>query len=183
MQRPSSSFISIRSNGCHLNLGVAIDSKPQQLKENRGVSDVARAAGVSVSTASQKLRRGKTTEQIIQEAKDWKEKQQQQASRTAGRRTAKDGDESYFEAQRRKEIALANLRELELAIKSGELVPVAEINAWVAGNIVEARNILIRIAPELRDRLAIESDPAETDKLISVEIDRALAVLEEFPRP
>lgn len=159
---------------------------PIHLRENKGVGELARRAGVSVSTASQKLKRGKTPEQIIEEAATWRQQQAEKQAREGVRAKAPessngvDGGESYSEAQRRKEVALANLRELELNVKSGDLTPVSEINAWVAGMIIEARNILLRIAPELRDRLAIETDPAEIDKLISAEIDRALYQLKSF---
>lgn len=155
-----------------------MSNQPQQLLTNKGVSEIARAAGCSTSTVSNKLKRGKTREQIIQEAQDYRDQQANQPPKLV---TPEDG-ESFANAERRKEIAWANLRELELATKSGELVPVAEINAWMAGCIVEARNILIRIAPELRDKLAIETDPAEIDRLISVQIDRALFQLKEFKK-
>jgi hypothetical protein len=150
--------------------------KPTPLTTNKGVSEVARKAGVSITTASRKLGAGKTPEEVIAEAQVYREKQ----TRRDRRSTEPGSDESFYEAQRRKEVALADLRELELKTKNGDLVPVAEINAWVAGMIVEARNILLRIAPGLRDRLAMEIEPAEIDRLISLEIDRALQSLSKF---
>jgi hypothetical protein len=57
---------------------------------------------------------------------------------------------------------------------------VAEINAFVSGMIVRARDILTRIAPELRDRLAKETDPIRIQELIEAEVNRALASLAQF---
>ncbi|HEY4360086.1 MAG TPA: hypothetical protein VGN17_03925 [Bryobacteraceae bacterium] len=144
------------------------------------VSELAMQADINVGTASRKLKQGKSPEQIIEEAQQWRHQMSQRSQKRASEKAAPDGDISYIEAQRLKEIALKNLRELEYQVKSGDLVPVAEVNAWVAGMIIEARNILLRIAPELRDRLCIEQDPAEIDRLISQEVDRVLQRLAEF---
>ena len=140
------------------------------------VSELARKAGINQATASKKLNAGKTPAQILEEAESWKAKQ---ANRKTKTEVAPGDGESYFEAQRRKEIALADLRELELSLKNGDLVPVAEVNAWVAGMIVEARNILLRIAPDLQDQLSLVSDPAEINKLISGKVDSALDALSQ----
>jgi hypothetical protein len=43
--------------------------KPAPLTTNKGVSEVARKAGVSITTASRKLGAGKTADEIIAEAK------------------------------------------------------------------------------------------------------------------
>ena len=69
---------------------------------------------------------------------------------------------------------------LELERRRGELVPIAEINAYVAGMIIRARDILLRIGPELRDRLAQEADPVACEGLIDGEVQRALRELAEY---
>ena len=53
----------------------------------------------------------------------------------------------------------ADPKELELAQKRGELVPVADVGTWIAGMILWARGVLLRSAPELRDRPGKETDP------------------------
>jgi hypothetical protein len=63
--------------------------------------------------------------QIKAEAADWKAKQEKQPDPAAT-----TPNESFTAAQTRKETALADLRELELATKRGELVPLGEVNAW-----------------------------------------------------
>jgi hypothetical protein len=62
----------------------------------------------------------------------------------------------------------------------GELVNVAEVNAFVSGMIVRARDIFVRMPVELCDRLASESSPIRIRELIEAEITRALLQLSQF---
>jgi len=145
------------------------------LLPNRGVSDLARRARCSTTTVSKKLLAGKSAEQIIAEAEAWRKLE---ASKTA---SDDCGDlESLQHAQRRKEAAVADLRELELQQKRGELVPMSDVNAFVSGTIIRARDILLRIAPELRDRMATCTDAIECERLIDDEVRRALRELSEY---
>jgi hypothetical protein len=88
--------------------------------------------------------------------------------------------DTFQEAQRQKEWIRVKRDALELRRKEGEVVPLAEINAWCAGMVIRAREVLIRIAPELKDRLAQETDPIRCEKLIAGEINRALNELAEY---
>lgn len=139
---------------------------------SKGVSDLARRARCSTSTVSKKLLAGKSAEQIISEAEAWRKQE-------AAKESSSDcGDlESLQHAQRRKERAIADLRELELQQKRGELIPMSDVNAFISGMIIRARDILLRIAPELRDRLATCRDAVECERLIDDEVRRALAEL------
>lgn len=92
-----------------------------------------------------------------------------------------NGIETEGSADRRKAIALANERELTVAQKRKELMPVREVNAWFAGCIVGARNVLLRIGPELRDRLAAETDPVQCEALVDAEVRRALTFMKDMP--
>src|ERR1700680_4506229 len=141
---------------------------------NRGVSDLARRARCSTTTVSKKLLAGKSAGQIIAEAEAWRKQDTTRAAVDCG------DLESINQAQRRKEVAIADLRELELKQKRGELVAVSEVNAFVSGMIVRARDILLRIAPELRDRLATCTDPIECEAMVTDEVHRALRELSEF---
>lgn len=98
---------------------------------------------------------------------------------TAGRKQS-GADETYAEASRRKETALANLRELELTQKRGEFVSLAEINAHIAGMVIHSRDILLRLPGEMSDRLAKETKPVKIRKLLESEVDRCLRGLAEF---
>ena len=88
--------------------------------------------------------------------------------------------EVLAEAQRRKETALADKAELDVLQRRGELVPLATANAWFAGAVVKARDILLRIGPELRDRLAVETDPIRVEAMVVEEVVRALSMLKEL---
>lgn len=155
--------------------------KPKQfLTKHDGptATSLATELGVSVSIVSQKRNRGKTDDEIRKEAVVWKEKQ----ARIAGKDTAEleGGLESFHMAQARKERALADKHQIDVAVKLGELVSVAEVNAFVSQNIVAARDILSKISPELADRLAPETNPVTIRMLIDTEVHRALTRLSLF---
>jgi hypothetical protein len=84
------------------------------------------------------------------------------------------------EALRQKEWARVEMQHLELARRRGELIELAPINAFVAGMILRAREELLHIAPELRDRLAQETNPVECERMVSDRIRHALAGLAEY---
>ena len=88
--------------------------------------------------------------------------------------------EVLAEAQRRKETALADKAELDVLQRRGELVPLATVNAWMASGIIRCRDILLRIGPELRDRMAVETDPVKCEKMVVEEVVRALSQLKEL---
>ena len=145
--------------------------KPSQ----KGCIALALEIGQSVTTVSRKMRQGKTPDQIRLEAQVWNAKQ------AAHQDDGEPGDgETFVAAQLRKEIATADLNELKVAKGRGEVVDIAEINAYVSGMIIRSRDILLRIGPELRDRLAAESDPIRIQALIDGEVYRALGVLSEY---
>jgi hypothetical protein len=149
-------------------------ARPTNFQSDHGVSKLAEEAQVAIQTVSRKLKQGKTPEQIISEAEAWR------AKLKATEYKAASGEETYSAAQCRKERAIADLRELELSIKRGDLVNIGEMNAWVSGMILRAREILTRIGPELRDRLAKETDPNHIQELIDAEVARALVQLSQF---
>jgi hypothetical protein len=86
-------------------------------------------------------------------------------------------DESYNEALRREKIAAANIREIQEQKERGELVPIVHVNAWFAGVVVKAREMGLRIGPELADRLALTTEPGKCAEMVSVEVRRMLGVL------
>jgi terminase small subunit / prophage DNA-packing protein len=133
--------------------------------DQKGVNELAIELDIAPSTVSIKRRKGKTDKEIRLEAEEFKNK---------------PVDKSLQESQRRKELALAELRELELAKAKGELAPVKELNQHFATGILRARDILLRIPAELADRLAQTSDPIEVKNLLRAEIHRALKQLSEY---
>ena len=95
-----------------------------------------------------------------------------------------DDTETEFEtlasAQTRKEIALANQRELEVRKMLRELIPVAEANAHVARLIVAARDAWVRAGAELGDRLAVETDSVKCAQMVTDEAVRILKGITEM---
>jgi hypothetical protein len=80
----------------------------------------------------------------------------------------------------RKEQALADLRQFEVQAKRGEVASVAVLNSFMAGQILKARDSLMRLGPELCDRLAAASSPVTCQQMIDEEIRRALSGLVLF---
>jgi hypothetical protein len=135
-------------------------------------AELAREIGQSEGTVSRKRGQGLTDDEIRQEANE----------RAAVEKTFEANKENVRDAKTRKETALADLAELQVAEKKSELIPYADVNKWVSTNIIRARDILLRISPELRDRLAAETDPVKCGELIDAEVYRALAELKTVPR-
>jgi phage terminase Nu1 subunit (DNA packaging protein) len=87
------------------------------------------------------------------------------------------GDIDYAEARRRKELAQAQLAELDLAEKEGELIQVSTVEneAFTAGKKVKdgLSNISDRISP----LLAAESDKNKIYRMLTSEINQVLEFL------
>jgi len=90
------------------------------------------------------------------------------------------GNRTLAEAHRQREWIRVQKDQLDLKRKRGELAPIGEVNAFVAGQIIRAREILMRIGPELKDRLAQQSNPHECEQVARQEIERALNELREL---
>jgi len=89
-------------------------------------------------------------------------------------------DRGFWAARTRKEVAHARRAELEVLVKESELVPLVKINAWIAGMVLRARNIFLRLGPELRDRLSQTTDPVLCEELIDKEVRRGLGEMAEY---
>ncbi len=83
-------------------------------------------------------------------------------------------------AKNRKEVALADKHELDLAERRRELIDRQAVGLYFSGMLTRARDSLLRIPGELRDRLAASSNPIECEKLVRKEITQALAVLRDY---
>lgn len=88
--------------------------------------------------------------------------------------------EKYNKARAHREFWNAKKAELEHKVRSGEVVEVAKVNAWVAGMIILAATVLDRIPDEMADRLAQESDPVVIKDLLRKEVTRARNELAEY---
>lgn len=103
------------------------------------------------------------------------------APRTGSRGGSEKGDEGggadLHDARARREQALAELAELELAEKRGELVSVAEVEKALVSKILGVRDSLDTLADRLSPLLAAESDPAKVYAMLRGEIRQVLAQL------
>jgi hypothetical protein len=85
-------------------------------------------------------------------------------------------------AEASRQLEWQRVRSLQLKVdrEEGRLVPLDQINAFVAGMILKARDELTRIPLEVRDVLAQESDPIRCGHLIETKIQAALVKLSEY---
>ena len=81
------------------------------------------------------------------------------------------------EARRRKETALAELRELDVRVRRGTLVERAAVEKRVFANIRASRDLLQNIPDRLAGVLAAETDQARIHALLTQEIRQALEAL------
>lgn len=98
-----------------------------------------------------------------------------------GRVSRKIGNEDLASATLRKEIAMADAREMANAIQAGSLVSRAQMADWFAAGIVGAKDDLLKLE-ELGDAFAQELDPAVIRMTIRREVESALARLENAYR-
>lgn len=122
------------------------------------VREAAKAAGVSPGLLSRKRAQGKSDAQIAAEAASRAERQ---AARGVGK-----GVVSFSEAQRRKEQALAELRELELATKRGELVATADVQREWTGVLAAVRDSMLALPMRLSGRLAAMTDQRVIERFL-----------------
>jgi hypothetical protein len=97
-----------------------------------------------------------------------------------------DGDEdepaTLLESRARREAALAELAELELSEKRGELVSAAAIERAMATKIMSVRESLDTLADRITPLLAAETDPDKVYKLLRGEIRQVLSQLSSESR-
>jgi len=90
--------------------------------------------------------------------------------------------DSMAEAARRLEWLKLREKELKVDREEGRLVPLAEVNAHVAGMIMTARDELMRIPREEAGSLAQTTDPIRCEEIVAGRICRVLDKLTEFKR-
>ena len=137
--------------------------------ENRmKTTELAKRAGITVQAVTRRRRRGESDEQI--------------AGDTHALPCNKPhGQESIAEAQRRKEIAAASLKELELAKQRGGLIEVDVAVAQWSELLSMARMRLTTMPTACADRLAAITDPVEVRAYLAKEIaDRLGHLTDDF---
>ena len=85
--------------------------------------------------------------------------------------------EDRNEARTRREIAEANIAEMEESRLRRELIRVAAVQAQLATDYAITRDSMLQIAPRLGPLLAAESDPVAVQNMLHAEIHQALMTL------
>jgi len=149
---------------------------------NKGVRAIAKEAGCDPALVTRKLRQGKTRETIIAEAVAYRERKGFPSTLPVDKPALvpKPRDENFVDAQRRKESALADLRELELAEKRRDLLSASEVSTAIHEFIATSKSKLLLLGDELGDRLAAESDPIRCRELVNAEVRNALTALSNY---
>jgi hypothetical protein len=87
---------------------------------------------------------------------------------------------SLAEAARQLEWEKLREKRLKVDREESRLVPIAEVNAFVAGMIIKARDELVRIGQEEASALAQEMDPMKCEAIVSGRIFSVLEKLTEY---
>jgi hypothetical protein len=139
-------------------------------------AEVARLAQISPQRVAQKLRQGKSVNQILKEAENRRTKQMLRQYPWVPVDSDEDVASSvtFAQAQAAKEQALSELRQLEVLEKKGELIPVAYVRHWGLNFLIQGRQILEWGPTEMRDELAAESDPIKCEAIVRRRDERVL---------
>src|SRR6266446_1471296 len=81
------------------------------------------------------------------------------------------------QARRRYSLAMAELKEIQLAEKRGELVSISAVTATLADELTAVRGRLLAMPGRLASQIAIMSDAAEIEAAIDEEVRGALTEL------
>lgn len=151
----------------------------QKAKPKLTVAQIAALAGTSIQLVQRKRALGKSDRAIIAEA-------EAQAQAAAQRHPVvnvevaevnghgANGAWSYAAAQAAKEGALCELRQLELAQRRGELIPVSYVRVWASRFLTEGRDILLNGLGEMQDRLAAETDALKVAAILRFWVDHVM---------
>jgi hypothetical protein len=135
-------------------------------RRNASGAEVARLAGISRQRANRLLREGRTAGEIILAAELRRDELKDDAP-ISGK------PESFAEARTRKESALADLRQIELAHKRRELIPRAQVEAEFSVAIIETRDALLCLPANLREQC--DGQPAHViERLLDTELRQVL---------
>ena len=90
------------------------------------------------------------------------------------------GIPSFAESRAAREAFQAKLKRLEYERRRGALVPINEVDHFVSGMIITAREILSALPGELREMLAAETQSEKVEAMLRREINRALSQLSMY---
>jgi hypothetical protein len=106
------------------------------------------------------------------------------ADKPAGEAAAPGGDD-YWKSRSRREAAEAELAEMDLATKRGELIQVKAVELVWSAALASAREHLLQVRARLAPLLAVESETFQIEQLLDLEHNKALNFLAgvQLPTP
>lgn len=100
----------------------------------------------------------------------------------AAETTAPGGDD-YWKSRSRREAAEAELAEMDLATKRGELIQVKAVELVWSAALASAREHLLQVRARLAPLLAVESETFQIEQLLDLEHNKALNFLSGVQLP
>lgn len=123
----------------------------------------------------------------VEAAQAWREARQNVAARKPLPDAGPDvhprdsSEEDHQKARARREIAEANIAEMNEAEKRRQLIRVDAVRTALAGVISATRDSLLQLPARLASVLAVETDPARVHDLLQDELHRALHQITAAP--
>lgn len=151
---------------------------------NTGVRDLSRETGYSPGIVHRKLTQGKSPDEIRADAAAYREKQglkplepgEPRLERAPVDRPKRvKRDESFYDAQKRKESAVADIREMEAQQKAGELVDVTVVEAQWTEIATAIRDSLLGLPLKISGKLAGLQDQREIERYLKTSFRAELA--------
>ena len=87
------------------------------------------------------------------------------------------GGDDYWKSRSRREAAEAELAEMDLATKRGELIQVKAVELVWSNALASAREHLLQVRARLAPLLAVESETFQIEQLLDLEHNKALNLL------
>jgi hypothetical protein len=94
---------------------------------------------------------------------------------TAGQQDPQPGGDDYWNSRSRREAAEAELAEIELAEKTGQVIQVKVVEAVWGQALGATREHLLQLRARLAPLLAAEADAFKIEQLLDVEMSQALS--------
>ena len=155
--------------------------------KSTGVRALAKKIGVSPKLVSRKRQEGKSDALISDEARRRKARlavvscdatEIEQSEQYFG--DDNRNGESKIRAETRKEIALANLREIEVRKESGELVEADAVRVEWGRHISSTKNSLLLLPSKLAPKLAVTTGVLQCQQILDNAIRSVLTELSEY---
>ena len=156
-----------------------------------GLREFARRKGVTLTTVQEALARGRISFVVIdgnkridadKAMKEWDDNTDPnfqvnlgvEDDSIEGKTTASKAASTFAESRAVREAYSARITKLEYEQKLGSLVNLADVKKEVFELARNTRNLVLNIPPKIAAELAAETDPHKVEKILAVELRKAL---------